>query len=370
MTIATSQFLMLVACTFGCISTSLVWSVGIGIGGRGLCFATAFSTRHYRLPRRRRTTTTSSGCSAVAGPLSDDPAQLEQSNPFLQQQQRRRQDPTFNSHAAVVTVESNCNNEIIQTAAGFLVDAYWLGSCRQWIHIPPPPAKQSADEPSSVPAVATVSDSVRKTLIARQAQDLTIKYGERLGGKRLLPSCLIMAHEPLDGNNNDDENSIVPKIKGMLGLQVVLLNTTEGNILTAVQSEEMLTMAVASLKPQQRRRYREASARQIASDLLPSSDVTPVCCVSNLAVSPTCRNQGIATQLCRAAEVVAAQDWQYPDLYLKVERDNAAAVQLYLNNQYTLRSTIEADPALRLDLTAGDFVDTVTGALLFSKKLP
>jgi ribosomal protein S18 acetylase RimI-like enzyme len=49
----------------------------------------------------------------------------------------------------------------------------------------------------------------------------------------------------------------------------------------------------------------------------------------NLAVCRTMRRQGIARELCRACERVAAQAWGRRSIGLTVERSNTAAIALY-----------------------------------------
>ena len=237
---------------------------------------------------------------------------------------------------------SDWEEEAIIDAASFLVDAFWLGSPRQWL-----------DE-----AAGTVtSDVVKRRLVEEQAADLMKYYGERMG-KRVLNSCLVFATHG-DG---------IPL--GMLGMQVLLLDSTEGNILTAEQSEAVLTNAVASLGPKQRRQYKDASAQQIAEELLPPS-LEAICFFSNLAVSPNARRQGIAFQLCQEVERIAKQgEWNFDSVYLKVEIDNEAAVRLYEDKlDYVCAYTIEADPAIRLDTAAGEFIGTTEATLLLKKAL-
>ena len=57
--------------------------------------------------------------------------------------------------------------------------------------------------------------------------------------------------------------------------------------------------------------------------------------VSNLAVSPTYRRQGAATELLLACEDYAAK-WGFSELYLHVLESNREARRLYLNTGYRL----------------------------------
>lgn len=60
--------------------------------------------------------------------------------------------------------------------------------------------------------------------------------------------------------------------------------------------------------------------------------------ISNLAVSPSCRRQGVARQLLLACEQMSLT-WGYDDLYLHVLENNHQARQLYLKAGYQLRQT-------------------------------
>ena len=50
--------------------------------------------------------------------------------------------------------------------------------------------------------------------------------------------------------------------------------------------------------------------------------------LSSLAISPRFRRRGLAKRLCREAEAQASE-WGYPEVLLRVERDNGKARNLY-----------------------------------------
>jgi GNAT superfamily N-acetyltransferase len=131
----------------------------------------------------------------------------------------------------------------------------------------------------------------------------------------------------------DEKDDGILQLRGVLVLQVLLLDATKRDLLTADLSEEMVSTAVSFVNKTQADRslHRYASAAQTSSAITTTRNkITPVCCVFNVAEAPANRNQGIATQLCRAAEAVVAQQWQqYNAVYLKVEAGNAAALNLY-----------------------------------------
>lgn len=63
--------------------------------------------------------------------------------------------------------------------------------------------------------------------------------------------------------------------------------------------------------------------------------------ISNLAVRPSCRRQGVARQLLLACERKSLE-WGFPDLYLHVMENNHQARQLYLKTGYQLH---QVDPS-------------------------
>lgn len=235
---------------------------------------------------------------------------------------------------------SDCSEDEIKTAATFLVEQFWLGSPRQWV--------DATDDDTAGSAIADISK-----LVDEQANDLTAKYGERMG-KRTLNTCLLIAGQ---------ESNIV----GLLGMEVVLLQNDDYRLLTPEASEAIVQAAVASLGPKQRREYKNASIIQIVNDLLDET-MSAVCCFSNLAVNQQSRGQGIARQLCERVEETA-QDWGFSEVYLKVEADNTAATNLYDKLQYETVTTILNDAAMRLNTSNVEFVQANVDTLLLKKDI-
>ena len=200
--------------------------------------------------------------------------------------------------AESVSIGSIASEGDIQLAAEFMVDAFWLNS------------------PQGLVLDESVSERTKTVLIQQQADDLQEKYGERMG-RRSLDTVLIRAID-----------SSTKEILGLVGLEVSLLNKDIGDILSTTKSDNLLKNAVASLGPKDRRLYKSASVQQIATELLPP-ELEAVAVLSTLVVSPTARRRGIAQSLCAQIELVANAEWGYPTLYLRVERDNAAARTLY-----------------------------------------
>ena len=239
---------------------------------------------------------------------------------------------------------SEGDEKSLSEAATFMVDAFWLSTARLLIPI--------QDDHQQV----SVSDVTRKNLYEEQFSDLNAKYGERMG-KRLLVSCLLTAIDKESG-----------QILGVVGVETSLLDRVKEDILSQGKAETMLKDAVSMLGPKQRRLYKDSTVAEIAQDLLP--DLQLVSCLSNLSVSPNARRRGIAATLCAEAERVAASDWKFGSLFLKVESENAAARHLYEQKLgYKLEYTIDSAPAIRIDVDAGCFIESEASTLVLAKKL-
>lgn len=233
--------------------------------------------------------------------------------------------------------EYSGDEKSIYEAATFLVDSFWLGSPRQ-----------------QTDASITVSSIVKAALVDEQAVDLLGKYGERMG-KPLLKNCLLMAK---DGND---------KIVGFVCLQELLLDKNQRCIYSADVSEDKLNSATSSLGPKQRRQYQKSSAKELADALLPP-DQESVVCFSNLSISMDMRRKGIAAKLCLGLEQFST-NWGYDSIFLKVESENESARTLYTKLGYVDEFPPEPDTAIRLDTTAGEFIEIETPTIIMRKSL-
>ncbi|CAB9508816.1 expressed unknown protein [Seminavis robusta] len=243
-------------------------------------------------------------------------------------------------------VASGDDEESINQAAKFLINSFWLDAR----HL----VTTGDDDDSAV----VVSDNARQSLYERQASDLFDNYGERMG-KTILDSAVIKA---VDSKNPDE-------IVGLVCVSSLLFDGKTETLLSLQESEELLKAAVATLGPKDRRRYKDASAEDIATGLL-GNDMEAVCCISNLAVSPRARRTGVAARLCDEAERVASVEWGYEVMFLKVEADNTAARNLYEQKlQYSVKCNEIAATALRVDLENGQFVETEADTLILMKDI-
>lgn len=223
----------------------------------------------------------------------------------------------------------------IENTAKFMVDAFWLQS----------PQQLAGDS-------SEISDSAKSSLINIQADDLMGKYGERMGARKL--DAVILA--ALEGGDTNGELSSTDNVQGLVTIEVRLLDMQK-DILSADASERMLTQAVASLGPKQRREYKDASVIDIANNLLPP-DISAVVSLSNLCVSPSARRKGIAAKLCNEAERVAKEELGFEDIFLRVEKENDAAKRLYEEKLgYECVYEVDSATALRVDVNTGSFVE-------------
>ena len=245
------------------------------------------------------------------------------------------------------------SEQTIENAAKFMVDSFWLQSPQQLI--------QDGRDTSEL------LDMAKSSLIQIQAEDLESKYGERMG-KRKLDALILAAMD--NGNINDAQSSSssLPSILGMATLEVRLMDRQQ-DFLSIEAWERLLTQAVASLGPKQRREYKDASVIDIANQLL-SPDITAVCTLSNLCVSPMARRRGLAAKLCIEVERIAKEVLGFSDIYLRVELANMAAKKLYEEKLgYESVFNIDSTTTLRVDANAGSFVEVDTDMVVMRKKL-
>lgn len=249
----------------------------------------------------------------------------------------------------------NDDDEAIARDAAFMVDSYWLGSPRQMTHIM---------------ANSNISEEARSKLVQQQTADFLAKYGQ-LMGKRLCYSLLLEAHDDDDEALGNQHSPSFSSLLGIVGLEETLFDQNARVVFPMQRAEAKLKNAVASLSPQQRKEYKDASLPKIATELLAEKEphIVPICCLSNLAVSPRARRRGIGTQLCLQVENLA-RILGYSSLALKLELDNDIARQLYEQGLgYTVQCEIDQDCAWRANPETGEFLVTTIPTLLLSKKL-
>lgn len=248
-----------------------------------------------------------------------------------------------------IDVTSDCSDHVLKLAAEFLVDNFWLGSPRQWLRSSPTAHHHTGATPYA-----------RNRLIRRQINDFTDQYfaapidEEHALRHRHWKSCFVWA-------------SYENRPLGFLAMNVLLLETATGTILSPDQSAFLLADAMTTLRPARRKLYQFASLHTLVRDVLP--DFTVICYVSNVAVAPESRRLGVAQQLCTAAEDVARESG-FTAMHLKVESENAAARTLYERKMgYTVAYTKDKDVGFRLDLRTGTLVETKVKAFILKHDL-
>lgn len=242
--------------------------------------------------------------------------------------------------ADVVLSTVSGDSASLREAAEFMADSFWLQSPQDLV--------VNDDDPTGI------SDGALSSLIAKQEDDLTRKYGEIMGARRLR-SCLIAAA--------DGEGRL-----GLVGVETVLLDRDTGGLLAAERSEAMLKNAVASLGPKQRRQYKDSTASELVETLLPEN-LDLIVVLSNLSVSPRARRRGVAASLCREVERIAKEDWAFDEICLQVEKGNVAARGLYEGKLGYETAASKSAVGLRVDVKKGTFEEVPTETLLLTKKL-
>ena len=114
-------------------------------------------------------------------------------------------------------------------------------------------------------------------------------------------------------------------------MEVALMHRQTKDIIPRKKSETILKDTFSKLSPKDRRPLNKAGARELTAFLTSSFedfDYDAVVLLSNLAVDPKTRGQGLGTELC--GEVLErAKEWGYDEVVLEVEECNEGARGLY-----------------------------------------
>jgi ribosomal protein S18 acetylase RimI-like enzyme len=311
-------------------------------------------------------------------------------------QQQQQQLPIGGDYS--IRIVSECNNDLLERVAEFLVNAYWLGTPRVWVNgafdvttVPQRGGLPYYDNPSH-----RWSGERLQLLIRQQAADLAAKFSgqsRRMAPQSWLQSTLLMATT----NTNQHHYAATSghaTLVGVVCVQELLLDRDRGVLLSVEESHQVLRQIWGSLPRLTQRHHASSSATRLWPSLVstrsPYASLVPVSVLCNLAVAPSMRRRGVARALCVAAYNVArhrlysatrsGNEQQRlstafstsfvlprspnstgpfpppPQLMLKVERDNASALALYKALGYQPYSRISNDPALRLDAVQGILV--------------
>ncbi len=196
-------------------------------------------------------------------------------------------------------------------------------------------------------------------LLAEQKSDLETRFGEILGKRKLFSSLILARSE--DGAGDD--------IEGLVGVEVGLLDLTSKDILSYKESEKVITNAVASLGPKQRRQFKDSSIEELVAELPDlNGNYEAVAVLANLCVSQSARGKGIGGNLCEGVETVVRDQWSMHKIMLKVEADNTPARKLYGKLGFVEDWTNEGSTALR-PTEGGSFDEITCDIVLMSKTL-
>ena len=267
---------------------------------------------------------------------------------------------TFTSNAQIVT--SKTDHESLRKAAELMVDAYWLASPISLI------AKEH-DCPRSDDGVRSPTPSfeeVRNNLINAQLQDFVERYDASRRDRLLHSRLLTAVGHPTDlahGSNSQES-----EILGIVGMEVRICDKASKTIHSTQESERMILDAFTgdNVAIRQQAMNTPTCIPRLVDDLLPA-ELSAVCVLSNLAVSPKARRQGLATRLCKEVERLARNYCGCASVYLEVEAINTAARKLYGEILGYERLCEANAPAKRVDLNSGDFIEIVAPTLVLSK---
>ena len=192
----------------------------------------------------------------------------------------------------------------LHEAAEFFVEAFWLSSTTY--------------------GTVKVSERERRALAGQMADDLEQRYGTSWGkrsasGGRLFPARLLLARDDTSG-----------AIVGCVGIEAALLNPLEGGIIGSAGADALLRMEIALMLPSEQARtsaaFEVGGLTALCAELLP--EYTAVGLLTNLAVAPSARRQGLGGLLCEYCDAGCAE-WALMGTALQVEESNAAARALY-----------------------------------------
>lgn len=267
---------------------------------------------------------------------------------------------TFTSNAQIVT--SKTDHESLRKAAELMVDAYWLASPISLIANENECSRSADGASSPMPSF----EEVRNNLINVQLQDFVERYDASRRDRLLHSRLLTAVGHPTD--LADDVTSESTEMLGIVGMEVRICDKASKTIYSTQESEKMILDAITgdNFAIRQQAMNTPTCIPRLVDDILPA-ELSAVCVLSNLAVSPKARRQGLATRLCKEVERLARAYCGCTSVYLEVETINTAARKLY-EKILGYEQLCEADaPAKRVDLRSGDFIKIDAPTLVLRK---
>lgn len=253
-------------------------------------------------------------------------------------------------------IASKTDEPSLRQAARFMVDAYWLSSPSSLII----GADGSISGQSNNTAAAVLTmDEARNQLAEDQLDDFVGRYdGRRMD--RLLHSRLLTAIGSVAG-------SVKPEMLGIVGMEVRLCDKESQVIHSTQQSEEIILESIVNGEKDDMIHLPHCVPMLVDERLPP--EFSAVCVLSNLAVSPKARRQGLANKLCKEVERLAESYCGCDQVYLEVEESNVAARRLYEDKLGYAPHCKGDAPAKRVDLATGRFVDVKMPTLVMVKNV-
>ena len=211
----------------------------------------------------------------------------------------------------------------VAEATSFFVDGFWLSG--------------------TTTEGATLSGRERSQLVSQQTDDMTARYGDLVGARRLESSLFVA---------RDSEGALC----GCVGVEAALVDLLEQRVLTRAQGEALFAEEFASMSGRDRGIYRKMDLVELTEELLPEYKVFGL--LANLAVAPSTRRTGLARRLCASCDDAVA-GWGLPAISLQVEEANGAARGLYEALGYDEIFRDEGASALRLNPGAATVASTL-----------
>lgn len=235
---------------------------------------------------------------------------------------RRGRTPSASAVLQEITKVKGTDSNVAE-AASFFVDAFWLSG--------------------TTTDGATLSGRERSQLVTQQTDDMTARYGDLVGSRRLESSLFVA---------RDSDGAIC----GCVGVEAALVDVIEQRVLTRAQGEALFAAEFASMSGRDRGVYRKMDLVELTEELLPEYKVFGL--LANLAVAPSTRRTGLARRLCACCDD-AVDGWGLPAISLQVEEANGAARGLYEALEYNEIFRDEGASALRLNPGATTVASTL-----------
>jgi len=235
---------------------------------------------------------------------------------------RRGRTPSASAVLQEITKVKGTDSNVAK-AASFFVDAFWLSG--------------------TTTDGATLSGRERSQLVTQQTDDMTARYGDLVGSRRLESSLFVA---------RDSDGAIC----GCVGVEAALVDVIEQRVLTRAQGEALFAAEFASMSGRDRGVYRKMDLVELTEELLPEYKVFGL--LANLAVAPSTRRTGLARRLCACCDD-AVDGWGLPAISLQVEEANGAARGLYEALEYNEIFRDEGASALRLNPDSDQLLSNV-----------